>query len=233
MAGYPDGQSYAEWRGDVIADATPWSLSNATPFHAEANITEWSSVYVNIGTPGVSGCTVTVTFYTDETKAVQIVAPTWVLNQNTNLQCQIPAYGGYMAIDVTSVAAIAVSVNIFCLPDNLAVPSIRYVNLGNSVHATSVSIPASGTVTAFLPHVTEGPVVAWVHDRTGSAKLSWGIFLVNVDGTLGDRVYFDSGPFTSDNIATLGGELPLAIQVQNTDAAGAHTCDYRMATDGR
>lgn len=231
--GHPDWQAYANWRGPIIAAVAGFNLSAANPFHTEAVITNFATLFLNVGQPGAAGCQAKVTFYTDSTKTVTVTSSTWTLNTNCDLRCQIPALGNYMALDVTSSSVAAFPVTIFCLPSNLPVGSTRYTPALASVTGTAVSIPASGTRTDYLPHIAEGPVYAFMKDRVASGKLDFRVYLVNADATINDRLFAADGPITVITANLLGAKNGLATQIVNNDAVNAHTADFALIADGR
>jgi hypothetical protein len=233
MTGHPDDQSYASWRGDIIAANSAFSLSLATPFHANAIVTNWQSLTLEVITAQLSGATVTVTYFSDPTFAIITGQLQWQISNTCDLQCIVPVLGNVMALDISTSGVAAGNLSVMCLPANNAVSATRYWQPKNTAHNTAHSIAPLGTFTDDLPHVSEGPGYLYFRDRQNSGKLTMGLFAVNPDNTLGNRLYFDDTPARPFNTTFIGARHPIAIQIANVDAVNTWTFDYWLALDGR
>lgn len=233
ITGHPDYQGYAQWRGDIIVANPAFSLKNTTPFHVEAIVTQWASLTLNVDTALAAGATVTATFWTDATAVVQTAQLQWIINVVSDLEVQIPILGNFITFDVSTTSAVAGNLSITCIPSNIVVSGSRYWVLRNTVHNTALSIAASGTKTDIMPHIAEGPGYMYFRNRENNANVTVGLFLVNADSTLGDRIFFEATTGPVLNLSFLGARHGIAIQIANNDGAAAHTVDYWVALDGR
>lgn len=233
--GHPDFQSYANWRGPIIASQTAFPLSPANPFHVETVVTNYASLFLRVTGAAFNGIPALIVcmFYTDSTKAIQLDSFVWQTTFNAELSVLVPVLGNYMTLDITTTTAGPTNTRITCIPQNLAPTSCSYTPAGSEAIGQNVLVAASTELDAIMPVIREGRISAYVRDTAGSAKFN--INLNELDQTGAVISEFASLPLLAApaTIEALGGTNPIRLRIFNTDGAAGHTVNYRLIGDGR
>lgn len=222
---YPDYQSYANWRGPLLANESSWELSSSNPFTAAGYVTNYASLIAHVTCNSSTGLTVAASFYTDNTLTTLIDTINWILPPGAALSAMIPALGNYVAIGVSTSDATAEPTVIAIFATSTNVTSPKYFFDQNYVSGFDVSIPASTTEGYNLPYVSSGKCSIHFQDLSASGKVSASLWTINAAGTRQDRLYNTNNSTGVNDVTLEVPSVPLQLEVDNTDTS-AHSVDY-------
>jgi hypothetical protein len=233
VPGHPDGQNYAIWRGPSFAASNAFSLSNSHPFTAQGQITNYASFVIYAAPTNPGGTTVTVNFYTDSTQTISLGGFSWTLPGNSLLHVTVPGLGNFCTVSITTSDVASATMFVAVYPTNTPVEAPSYAGPGNFVQGFNVNVPASSTITAVLPYVSEGKGYIFIADHNSTGHLTGRIVTTNAAGGSVARLidWNTLSSFQAQEFVCPA--TPIRLEVDNTDAAAAHTVNYFLAVDGR
>lgn len=230
--GHPDYQAYAQWRGPSLYFAN-FSLVSGSPFFEQLNVTNFASLDLYVNAFAGAGFTVQVGYFNDAGATQFTGGYKFVISQaGTTLQTCLPNLGNYVQVFISTAQAGTQTLSIGIGPNNTGATRPQYPLNTNVVEGVNVTIPASTTLTAYLPYIIEGDATVLLNPRNGAATT---VLLVEemteANGVAGRLVDVPSmtGPVSA---AFLTGTSQVRININNTDTAG-HQYDYRLQATGR
>ena len=234
MAGYPDFQSYPQWRGGNAlagyAQTLPVGANPSGPILTAA----WRGVQIRVN-PSAGFGTVTLNWFDDAAESLFIGSDTWAVNPTTQLQVIMPIEGNYcdLNINVTSVGAMTAKTAL--LPSNTAETAPVYPVTNNTVRQSGVSIPISATSFFPLPFVQSGLACFNYSAGDATGKLSFAVVVLLPDGTLAGVIDDFGAPAVSTPFTQLVActDSINAVRVTNSDATAAHIANVRLVPAGR
>lgn len=232
MAGHPDDQTYANWRGPLLGSATNVHLDSTHPITITGYVTNFASIFLDIYNVFTKGMSVQVAFFTDATLAQLCGSETFVLLQDQNLNCFVPALGNYVRIILATTDATGASIAYTLAPSNQPAASPRYQSVTAVAANKNQSIPASTTIIVTLSELASGPGWWFVFDPGSTSKFQARLVLVNQDGTEGSILDLISTVANVYRAQFVAPQEPVGIAIQNTDTV-AHNFTYALVVDGR
>lgn len=229
--GHPDGQNYPIWRGPDFIANTAFPISASNPLAVQGGITNFASFVIFAAARAPQGVTVTVTFYTDATLSVSVGSFSWILPQNVSLHTIVPSLGNFVVINMTTADPNPLGMPVAVFPTNSPTSRPDYMAPGNFVEGTAVNVPQSSTLITKLPYLMTGDAYWYANDPNTTGKLQARFSLLNVGSA--ELATMDIQP----TLTTVRGSLvvpasPVAVVIQNTDAAAAHVVNFFAAVDG-
>ena len=228
MTGHPDDQAYVQWRGPVFASGNQ-VVTIAAPLTVDQYVTNYASLHIFASAVFGNGGIVTVTFFTDSTKTVQVDAFTWNV-WSSSLQVTVPVLGNFAEFTITTRNAGNQSFMVFLAPCNIAVPRPVYPASFNEVNGLAISIGANVTTTYQLPQVVAGTAFVSLRDIAASGKFSVQLRDLDDQGNEVAELMFAGGFTGAVNVSSGSGERVLRLAVFNSDGAAAHTINFRVRT---
>lgn len=224
--GYPDHQALPQWRGNPLFQGA-YSVSPGTPLDVENWVTNWESLAIDLYASTNIGCTLTVTFFTDNTKTTQCGTYTWVITQSSvSLQVLVPCMGDWMVASLTSAQASVQQGTLTLEPTNIAVTKPSYQQSGNYIAGKLVSINPAATLVVTLPFVVEGQGYFRVECNTAGKSYDMTVDMLteaNATAATVDRLTSVTGANKLTNLVIPA--LTTSIQIRNDDVA-AQTYTY-------
>jgi hypothetical protein len=232
--GFPDWQDAPNTTGIPIINNAAFSLSAATPAAASGYISNYPSARIRIAPTGAAqGCTVTVTYYADSTLATVMGSYTWTLAAPSVLSVIVPNLGNFISLSVTTVTVAAFNCAIQLTP-YIAVPeSQRYPFVGNAILINNQVVAISGSFSALMPAVAEGPGYWFINPHDATGKLNFALWTTGQGGGQTILVDLNNGAVAPFNRTFLGDKATIGLFVTNTDGTATHAFDARVAIDGR
>ena len=156
--GYPDAQSYAQWRGAALVNqfvqSFPAGSTNYGPFY----IGDFESLYV-YSQAGAQNQFIQLNFYDDAGSTRPLQTLSFEMFAQATLAVVVPAYGNYVTVRITNQGAVATTATLYVQPNNIATAVPRYLGQASNTALAQVdqSIGASSTVTITVAPVVAGP----------------------------------------------------------------------------
>lgn len=232
MAGHPDDQSYANWRGAPIFASASTPVSNAAPIIKSATITNFASLRIRASAAGPNGMTVNVQYFTDVSLATPLGGNTWNVPDTMSLDVIDPALGDFVQVTISTPNVAAFNIALAIIPMNVGNAAPVYPYPINDVSQASVSIAASSTSVFILPFVAAGRGHYEFRDINTSTKLAFFIDQVKQDGTAGIPLVPQQAPVTQVSGDFVIDATPLCVAVTNGDTV-AHNAGFFLSVDGR
>lgn len=233
MAGHPDDQAYASWRGPILGAATAAHIDSTHSITVKGYVTNFSGIQATLFNTGAfSGIFMVATFYTDATLAQFTGQKQWQLSKAQDIDCIMPSKGNYVVITLSTSDAVGGNVSYAFTPTNLAAPATRYNGVQSVVTGNAVSIPASTVVTSFPGFLAEGPGYWFLNDHNGSGKIQGGPCLIDVNGNPGTFLGFKIATVQAQSGSLIAPDFAIGMFIQNTDTV-AHPADWYLSVDGR
>ncbi len=226
MAGHPDDQAYAVWRGDVIA-AQQYTITIAAPVTISGLITNFASLLIRCTAPA-GGVSAILQFFTDAGQATQVGSMAWTVSGGALLLSVVPALGNYFTLQLTTSQAGNQTVNASVLPVNLPTAVTKYPKINNAVAGQTISVPAGQTITANLPQICEGNGYAYFKPLDATGKLDCRVRELNEAGNGVFDLVSATAPLGETERSFMASFRPVQVAIINTDGAAAHSLDYRV-----
>lgn len=220
MAGHPDYQAYAEWRGTPLVNVNqnfPQGNTVLGPF----TVAHYSGLYVvcQLQTQQLS---LLLEFSDDPSMAVIDDTYTWMLTTSTGLRVTVPMISTYVQVHLSCPVAGNTGVRLKVLPTNIGQQDVAYPVVGNNVSVLSTSVPAGGAVTYPLAFIQAGQAGVLIVPEDSSAKLQPRVSLQTAAAAEGNQVW-QAAPAAGTQAALLMlPDAPCMYTVHNTDGAAAH-----------
>lgn len=233
MTGHPDDQTYANWRGPLLDAFATYHLSAATPVSVAGYVTNFQSILLFVSLAGANGYQLSITYFTDATQNIQTGSGSWTIAVNQSVQMLTPIMGNYALIQLSTTSVAGFNVNLAFTPTNVGVPSTRYPCPSNFSFRMSFSVAAGVTLIAPFSFIAEGPGHYWASDVASSGKLQLRISMLTALGAEAATIT-QVNTLTSQQDGTfIAPPLGVAVVIQNTDGAVAHSVSFFAAIDGR
>lgn len=233
MPGHPDGQNYAIWRGPDFFASQAVHIDSTHPVNASGQVTNYASLIITLQSLTTPGITVTVTWFTDQTQAIQIAQQNWIVPPGYFLDLITPCMGNFVTVKMVTTDAVGANCSVAVMPTNTTTPVTRYLGQGNHVTAGNLSIAANAVVLFPLVYVSAGKGHLFFQDIAASTKLEFILFYTDIAGVRSSDILRQDAPvgiFQADfNVA----DLPVGLRVQNTDAAAAHNVGFELIIEDR
>lgn len=223
--GHPDYQDYAQWQGATLVNETI-SVPPGTTVLPAMLLSNFASLWLLLNA-SADGIQATVDFFADAALTIPVIGYSVISTAGCIPEVLIPAYGAYAVINLINSGALATNTTIYAQPMNAAVDRPTYAAPQNFIQAALTSVPASTTVTLLLPHVRPGDVSWYFDPADATGKLTMTIDAGNlVPGAVGHFLR-KVGPVAEIDGTLDLPDIPIVMNIQNTDAAGPHS--YRAA----
>jgi hypothetical protein len=221
--GYPDWQSYGNWRGAAYVDTTV-NYSSGNPYVLDTIVTNWNAIRIFIEDPSI-GCEVLINFYVDSTASQLLQQLTYTLGPGTILDATIPITGNFLNFEITTTQASAGSTPLVIAPSNMPVPRPIFNDNNAMAGGVFVNVNAGQTIDIPIPVAVQG--TGYINFTTSAATGVFTIALV----TIGQNNVAEFAILSLKSILSLNGPnffVPAAglqLQITNNDTV-AHTVNY-------
>jgi hypothetical protein len=230
--GYPDYQSYAQWRAMPLVSGTH-VITSVAPLVVSGLITNYASLdlYAELGAG--TGFTLDVSYFTDQTLTTFMGGYEWVISgTQAQLQVTVPNLGNFVQVTFSTSQAGNQSVNAGVTPANVLATRPDYAITSNFVSGLNVPIAAGTTLSVTLPNVVDGDGYVMLNPRSGGGTTTAKVFSLGENAgnlALLADILNPGGPASA---TFLGASSPVQIQITNGDAA-SHNYDYYVRVSGR
>jgi hypothetical protein len=220
--GYPDYQSYAQWRGAVFQQNNAEAIPNTGKIHGPFAMYQWSAVHVRVSAT-VGYFRVRVRWWADAAGTISVGGDNCNMPNTAVLNVYVPSKGPYVTLEFDTVSAAGATAAVTFTPMNGATSRIYYPVTFNPLADATVSIAASGQL--LIPQYTIHKGLATVNYVPGDAngKIHLTFITVNVDGTISQNLWDFGNPVASLFQQVVWPDVPVEITLVNTDGAAAHT----------
>lgn len=232
MAGHPDGQNYALWRGPNFVNVLNFPLSAANPLQVSGQVTNYASLIIDVFGNPVNGLSVLLEWFADTALTKSITNQGWDVCAGQSLEAIVPCIGNAVRITVSTTTVASTGTPISFFPTNTPAQNNQYFGTDNQVQGLSVSIPAGTFPTIRMPWVMQGQGHVYFRDVAASAHLTLNVITLNADGTRKSILQDAVQPVTGAAFDFTAPGEPIGLQIVNSDVV-AHTCHYFCAIDGR
>lgn len=221
--GYPDYQSYPQWRGPVFAQGL-LSITSGDPYDLFEAVTNYASTYIFGQCDTGTGCTLVINFYTDSTKAVSVGQFIYVLAQGPFVSVIVPNIGNYLEIIVRTSQTGTQGFTLIVAPINVATAVPIYPTPNTGLVVQNQSIGSGSPYSSQLAQVRDGN--GWLYFSTAGtySNFSFAVFEQSEAGTNIGACLSGKGPSGPVGLNFVSGTNPLNISVTSSSATAA-TCD--------
>lgn len=233
MPGHPDGQNYPIWRGPYFAAAAATHIDSTHPFMAQGLVTNFASLAIEVFCTIAAGVTVTLRWWTDSTKTIQIAQVTWILQQNQVMSVIVPALTNFAELDITTTDVAGGACTTAVAPTNTPVTNYEYQVVNNIISNFNFSVAASAVLVFPMPFIASGKGQFFFQDVNASGKLSFEIGIAGLTGGIIGGLVFNPAPVTQAYGELILPDRPVVLEVINTDGVAAHNAGYQLSSMGR
>lgn len=230
--GYPDYQSYPQWRGIGLWNGS-FNIAVGTNFFVQETVTNWASLAMFLKLQSGTGVTVFVSFFNDAAATQFVGNYVWTVSvANTILDVVVPCLGNYCQIFVNTGQAGNQNILIGFTTTNTPATRGQYQLTNNVVAGLTITVNAGTTFSTVLPQVVDGDGEFYFNAITGGANSIGQIYELDEGTNLFAQVVKILNPAAPTVALFKGGVRPLNLQIKNTDVAN-HTYDYRCTVVSR
>jgi hypothetical protein len=226
-SGALDWQGYAQWQGSNLLEAWAQDLAAGANKSGPLQVDPWRGVQVIVDLTAVGYGTATLSWYTDSTESTLIWQDQWSVSAAMELIVTVPQRAPVVDLNINITSGGSATANTLLAGTNLAGPSVTYPVTNDVIANTGLSIPSSDTIYQPFPTLQPGLAVVTLNPNDGTGHLEFDIVTLTPAGLRDKYVArFGSPTSTTPVIQTIG--LPdqwCGWQIENSDAAGAHTCN--------
>lgn len=220
--GYPDFQSYAQWRGPNLLAGYTQTLNPGHNRSGPQLMVNYRAAQVRV-VPSAQGGAVTLSWFADSAETIPTGSDNWHVNASTGLNVIVPTKGAYCDLDINVTTGAAMTVSTQLHGTNAGSGQVDYPVTGNLLNTGTVSVPLSGSSLTPLPFVQAGLAKVSFLPLDGSAKLTLAIAVINADGTFNSQLANYAQPINPVNdLVGLTDDI-CGLYVLNTDATAAHS----------
>lgn len=228
--GTPDDQAYTNTAGSPFLNTAfpvPLAGTSMGPFACGSfNAAAIAAVAL------ASGITVTFNYYADEALTEFTLSYSVKLGSVAKVRALAPAPGNWLDIQFTNGGAAAATVSISVTPVNVSVAALTYVPDQNYLSEPVTSVPASGSLQFFLPQVQPGPAWLWWQPQDTSGKLTVDLAADSGFPSWGGHDFLLAGATAEADKYLMLPDLPMQVQVTNTDASSSHSFRLTLVPGG-
>jgi len=218
--GYPDYQSYGQWRGDPLV-AGLINVPSATVPLGTFPVTNYAALRV-LFDPNINDQFLVLQFSEDAANTVnagvvQVFGTTLCLSDVI-----IPCNGAFVSIFIEGSVPHTGTVVVLITPTNVAVNKAVY-QVSDCYLATGlVTLAASGANTYTLPRVCPGPIGIFFEPLDTTGKLN--VSMAGQSGGPSAGTFIDGmiGPTQVVRMIMQSPDIPIAFNVSNQDGAASH-----------
>jgi hypothetical protein len=223
--GFPDYQSYAQWRGNTFLDGqvtVPTTGLVEGPYLVN-NYASVSITYV----PQTGAVFLAAQFYQDEACTINTGSVGLDATSLSGIDVVIPCYGNYLRFNFVNTTGSAITVDITVLPTNTPVPKPVFNGIQSYI-ITGLVTSAPSNVDVYAPGVVcPGPAMLWFQPIDATGKLS--VFIEGAVNSVESNkdIWGNGGPTGIITQALILPDIPITVSVTNTDGTTLH--QYRLS----
>jgi hypothetical protein len=225
--GYPDGQSYAQWRGDNLAANIVSPLPAGITNLGFQLITSWRGVHLRV-VPSVGFGRVTLFWYGDTAETLLLGSDQWGVNPGTALNVKVAAKGPVCDMRINNTSGGNMTASVQLVPTNAITADFEYAVTNNWVNSGTITVPISGTSDIFLPFVQRGLASVSFLPSDATGNLTAVVARYTETPVFQDQLVNLGKPVAAVNqLVGLVDDI-CGIHVINGDAAATHTYAARL-----
>lgn len=227
MTDYPDWQAFPNAQSDNLFPGFTQNLAPGLHTGTILPALSWSSLIV-IASPTAGAAKVSITHFADAAGTQSIDSDTWPVNATTRLVVRTPLRGKYVRIDYNVTSAVNLAIQnwanfLSATSDRISFP------VGNqNLSDFNRTLAANGSVTYTTGEIVGGQAFAYVKPYDTTGKLAFAMYVVDELGNPGQLICDFGQPtaITRQPLSVPDGIIQ--FEVDNKDAAAAHTFDFSL-----
>lgn len=219
--GHPDYQTYANWRGPIVAFLS-FSIVQNIARNFQFVATNYASLHVKASLSVGTGVTISITFFTDNTLTQAAGQYQYILNANANnVDVVVPVLSNVCQLQFLTVQPSGATCTVAADLMNILVT--KPVHQGPPLIETGfqVSIPAATTDTFVTTWVREGAGNLFIAPDTGAGQYSMSLAVTTESGSTLCLILQAATQTAAINLPFVGQNAPLTLSIRNNAGAAA------------
>jgi hypothetical protein len=228
--GYPDFQTYPQWRSSNLLNALTFLQPMATGNHDSGFIpvSEWSHVSIRLA-PTSGAAQVTITWGENTSLGVYTNGSDhYDISSTSALFLTQPTENELIRVQINVTSAASMNGDFFVRGANNGAGRITFPIFNNVQYTGFQSLAASGTFNLNIPFQFQGPATLYCDEQDGAQKLDFQLLGADRNGFVLTEVARVYQPLGVISLATNVPCMPLILRIVNNDAAGAHNFESAL-----
>ena len=227
MTDFPDWQQFPNAQSDNVFASFKQTLAPGTHSTPITPALSWSSIMI-ICQPSAGAGQVQINHFADLAGTEQIDSDNWSVNASTALVVRTPLRGKYIRLDLIVTSAGNMTADTWAnflsaTSDRISFP-VSTQNVSDFDH----SLAASGTATYNTGEIAAGFALFYLKPYDATGKLNAVIHAVDELGNPGQLIADFGAPTATVQQLIVVPDKIIQVEIDNTDAAAAHTYDFSL-----
>jgi len=227
MTDFHDWQTYANAQSDNQFPAFTQTLTPGLHSTPVIPVLSWSSIVIIVH-PSAGAAQVKLNHFVDQAATMQIDSDTWPVNSGINLVVRSPLRGKYIRVDITVTSAGALTAGTWAGLLSASSERISFPVSQQNVSDFNHSLAASATALYTTGEIAAGLATFYFNPRDTTGKLRCSLHAVDELGNSGQLIASFGTPTALVQQLIAVPDLPLQVEIDNTDSAAAHSYDFSL-----